>query len=240
MKLAMMKNKLSDSSFLEHLEELRWRCFYVLVFFIVILLGVLPFSGQILTIFIKPIGTLYFTSLSEPFLAYLSVSFWTALVVSFPFLLYQGWRFISIGLYISEKKFVLVWAPIILLLFSLGVCFAYFILLPIAIRFLLSFSSNVFSPIVTIKNYVAFVGAFILYTGVSFELPILMMLSVQLNMIKIEFYQEKRRHIIVGILIICAFFTPPDVVTQVLLAGPLWVLYEIGILFSKRIQSRSM
>ena len=130
----------------------------------------------------------------------------------------------------NERKYIFLLAPFSLLFFLAGGLFAYFIMIPVSLRFLLSFSSDFIVPMITIKNYISFVGMMILAFGAVFELPMVLVFLTKIGIVTPQFLAEKRRHAIVFILIVSALLTPPDAVTQIIMSVPLVVLYEIGIM----------
>ncbi|MCX7704150.1 MAG: twin-arginine translocase subunit TatC [Planctomycetota bacterium] len=170
----------------------------------------------------------------ESFVAYLKVSLAAAFLVSLPFGVYQLWRFVSAGLYPSERKTIGTFIPFSLLLFAAGLLFGYFLLIPIGLRFLLSYGdSQMFFPSITLGFYLSFFITIMLSLGVVFQLPLVMLILAAVGIITLEWLRKARRFFIVGAFIIAAIFTPPDCVTQILLAIPLLLLFEVGIILIK-------
>jgi len=222
-----------SATFKEHLEELRKRILKS-TGIILFIAGITFFvSPEILQIIAKPIGQLVFISPQESFIAHVLISLWCSIFFSSPFIFYQIWQFISKGLTEKEKRMILTYGPISFALFLLGSFFGYFIIVPIGLKFLLGFSSSTLIPMISIHKYVSFVGMLTLNFGIVFELPLGILFLTKANMITPEDLSKKRRHAIVLFFVLAAVFTPPDIVTQSLMALPLVVLYELGIFFSR-------
>ncbi len=226
-------------SFLTHLDELRRRLVRILLGFIAATLVCYNFVGKIIPVLVKPAilkggvssGHLIFTSPLEAFSAYMTLAAVMGFLISLPFTLYQIWGFIGIALRPHEKKFIVVFGPLSLLFFMLGVLFSYFVAIPLTYRFLMSFSSEYMQPMITVSNYMGFLANMLIAFGVTFELPLVLAFLARIGIATPEFLRQKRRHAIMIILIIATIITPPDVVSQVLLAIPLILLYEVGIIF---------
>ncbi|MFH1359484.1 MAG: twin-arginine translocase subunit TatC [Candidatus Omnitrophota bacterium] len=228
-----MKTKPDQLTFSEHLEELRGRLIKVLVTLAVCCFIVAFYVDKILTFFIRPIGTLIFTSPAEAFLAHMTLIFVGGFTLSVPITLYQGWQFMVCGLTTKEKRYAFFFVPLSTTFFLLGLLFGYFVILPIALKFLLGFSNSMIRPMITIGNYVSFVCAIVLVFGLVFQFPLGILFLTKLGLVRPSFLIEKRRYAIVLIFIISALLTPPDCITQLLMAGPLILLYELSIFLSK-------
>jgi sec-independent protein translocase protein TatC len=220
-------------SFFKHLEELRSRLIKSAGAFVLAFCLCYNFIGKLIPKLIAPAGHLIFTSPGEAFSAYMTIGFILALFVSSPYIIYQIWAFVSGALKPSEKKFVLVFAPLSLMFFLSGGAFAYFVTMPMAYRFLMSFSSVYLVPMVTVKNYLGFLGHMMVAFGVAFELPLILAFLAKIGIATPEFLRQKRRHAIIIILIVASLMAPPDVMSMLVLAVPLMVLYEVGIIFVK-------
>ena len=153
-------------------------------------------------------------------------------VIAMPFFLYQVWSFAWEALTDKERRYIMLFGPLSLLFFLGGGLFAYFVIVPIAIKFLLGFSSVYVVPMISIKNYISFIGSFILSFAIVFELPLVLVFLVKIGIATPEFLRQYRRHAIMAILIVSAILTPPDICSQLLMAVPLVVLYELGVIFS--------
>jgi len=170
----------------------------------------------------------------EAFTTKLMLAFWGGALLSMPFVLYQIWQFVVVGLKEKEKRYLILFIPLSILLFIFGCAFAYGVLLPAMLKFFLSFSTPQLRPMITVSQYISFLGTIVLSCGLIFELPLVVVFLTKIGVATPPFLIEKRRQAIIWILIISALLTPsPDCVSQILLAVPLVVLYEISILFSK-------
>lgn len=222
----------------EHIEELRQRLFKS---FIAIGIGFLiawPFKKKILLFLERPLpenlqGKLIFLSPPEAFFTALKISFFAGILISLPFVLYQVWKFIEPGLYEHEKRFILPFMFFSLLFFFLGASFAYFVILPFGLRFLLGFMGNLLIPQITVGNYVSFVIQMILAFGFVFLLPVVVWLLSKLGIINYRLLERNRKYAILVIFIVAALLTPPDAFSQIMMAIPLLVLYELSIWVSK-------
>ena len=217
----------------EHMDELRSRLLKVAIAVIICMLIAYCFIDPILAFVLRPVGEVVFTAPSDAFLAQIVLAFLTGCLVSLPIILFHIWRFVSLGLKPQEAHHIKVYGPASLLLFVVGALFAYFVIVPIAIDFLLGFGSATIKPMITIKNYVSFVGTLVLAFGVVFELPLILLFLAHIGVATPAFLEQKRRYAIVLILIVSALITPPDFVTQLMMGVPLIVLYEIGIVCIK-------
>ena len=226
-------------SFLEHLEELRKRIILSVVFVFFAAVSTYFFKESILQFVIKPIGKLIFISPQEAFVAYVKISLFAGLIVSSPFVLFQIWKFISAGLDLTERKYILLFGPLSLCFFIIGILFSYYIIVPIGLGFLMGFATPFLSPMISIDRYISFISALCLAFGVIFELPLAVLFLTKIGIITPTFLSSKRRYAILLVFIIAAFLTPPDVVTQCLMAVPLLVLYELSIIFSRLIYKPS-
>lgn len=251
----------SEMSFLDHLEELRWHLvrsvLAVIVFAIATFVaGDIVFKQIIMApkeswfftyqficnlseslCFYPPKFELIATELGEEFIIHLKVSLLLGVVVAFPYIFYEMWKFIRPGLYPEEQKAARGIVFVCSLLFLSGILFGYFVIAPFAVSFLASYNIGaVNSP--TISSYVNYMTMFTLPTGLVFELPIVVFFLSKAGLISPEFMRKYRRHAIVLILILAAIITPPDFVTQFLIGVPLFILYEVSILISKRIQKK--
>ena len=218
-------------SFLKHIEELRSRLIKSVVAFILAFCLCYGFIGKLLPILIAPAGHLIFTSPAEAFSAYMMLGVVMALFVASPYIIYQIWAFVGSALKPDEKKFVLIFAPLSLLFFFSGAAFAFFVTIPMAYKFLMSFSSAYLIPMVTVKNYLGFLGHMMVAFGVAFELPLILAFLAKIGIASPEYLRQKRRHAVIIILIVAAFLTPPDIASMLVLAVPLMFLYELGIIF---------
>ena len=227
--------------FLDHLEELRQRLLKSIFSIMIFSIAAYFFSKQIMKILLLPYPKaekLIFLSPTEGFITYIKISVFIGIIVSLPVIFYQLWKFVAPGLYKKEKKYVPMIVFFSTLFFLTGALFCYFIIIPYGLKFLLGFGTDQLEPNIQIKEYLKFVTLLILVFGIIFELPLLSYFLTKMELITPEFIRAKRRYGIVLIFILAAILTPPDVVTQLFLAGPLIILYEISIWVSKVVMVR--
>ena len=250
-----MKNDNSDKvGLISHLVELRQRlinCFMFLFLFFVICFF---FSEEIYSFLVQPYADavkndnvnrrLIFTALQETFLTYLKVSFFAAFFISSPVILIQLWKFIAPGLYNNEKKAIMPYLIVTPILFLLGGMLVYYLIMPLAINFFLSFetsSINSSLPIqleAKVNEYLSLVMKLIFAFGLSFQLPVVLSLLARVGFIDSIFLKKRRKYVVIIIFIAAAILTPPDPITQIGLAIPLLILYELSILSVKIIEKK--
>jgi sec-independent protein translocase protein TatC len=218
----------------EHIEELRQRVFRSIVAVGVGFLVAWPFKKEILLFLERPLpeglrGKLIFLSPPEAFFTALKVSLFAGIVMAVPYVLYQAWRFVEPGLYEHEKRLILPFILVSILCFSAGACFAYFVILPFGLRFLLGFMGDLLTPQITVGNYISFVIQLILAFGFVFLLPVAVWLLSRLGVINYRMLEKNRKFAILLIFVLAAVLTPPDVFSQVMMAVPLLGLYELSV-----------
>ncbi|NOQ21496.1 MAG: twin-arginine translocase subunit TatC [Candidatus Aegiribacteria sp.] len=225
---------ITEGSFWEHLEEFRHRLFYVL--------GVLAGSTIVSFVFSRKLMELVLSrgpselqtlAPVEAFAAHLNLSLAAGILVSSPVIFYQFWRFVSPGLFRKERRAAVRSAFASVLLFLAGAAFAWFLMLGQAIDVFRSFETGNITGHWSLANYIGFLSRFILIFGVAFQLPVLVLMLVNLGVVTPENLAKYRRHIIVGLLIIAAILTPPDPLTQVMLTLPLYLLFELSLLAAR-------
>lgn len=221
-------------TFVEHLEELRSGIIKSLVFIILASIAVYTFRDTIFSHLVRPIGlTLVFIAPQEAFVTNIKIALFGGLYFASPFVIYQICDFISQGLGKKEKSPALLLAVLSFLFFILGSALGYFVIVPIGIRFLMSFGTPYVIPMISIGSYVSFVMLLTLVFGLAFQLPLAVLLLSKIGVVTPQSLSRSRKYAILVIFIAAAIFTPPDIVTQCLLAAPLLLLYEAGILLSK-------
>jgi len=188
--------------------------------------------------FTPPVFNLITRQLGEVLMQHLYVSFWIGVIGAFPFIFWEFWKFVSPGLYEKERKAVRGVVSVCSLLFLLGVAFGYYIIAPFSISFLAGYTLEGLEVSPTLDSYVTYMTMFTLPTGLIFEMPIVAYFLAKIGLVGAAFLRNFRRHAIVVILIIAAIITPPDVVSQTLVAIPLYALYEISILVVAKVQRR--
>lgn len=226
--------------FLDHLEELRWRLIKSVFSVIIMSFVAFYFSDHLLRFIRIPLGDikLYNIEVTGTFYAYLKISLIAGILGALPIIFYQLWSFISPGLYKKEKWMIFPLVLISTLLFLLGAGFCFVMVLPLSFKFLIGFSGELIENTITIGSYINFVGLLLLAFGFAFQLPLLNYFLGKMGLITSDFLARGRRYAIVIILIVGAVLTPPDIFTQVPLAFPLYVLYEISILVVKLTQKK--
>lgn len=226
-----------------HLEELRRRLISILIFFAACSVLSFCFSDSLIEWMVRPIAgaiqSLYFLSPYEAFLIRLKISAAAGLVLSLPLIFYHFWAFVRPGLFRKEANAVVFITFFSVLCFLIGAVFAYVLAIPFALRFFLGFESAFLRPLISIAAYTSFFVALVLAFGLMFELPVILIGLIWLGVLGSSFLAAQRKTAIVLILILAALVTPTvDVITQCLLALPLWLLYELS-LFIGRIIERS-
>lgn len=229
-----------SETFISHLIELRDRLLRIVIGIVVAFVCLFPFANKIYTLLAHPLlaklpkgGQMIATAVTTPFFVPMKVAMLAAVVVSLPYTLYQLWAFVAPGLYRHEKRFA---APLIIfstLLFLVGMAFAYFLVFPVVFGFITGTAPEGVAVMTDIGNYLDFVITLFLAFGIAFEVPVAVVLLVKLGMVSVATLKEIRSYVIVGAFVIGAIFTPPDVVSQVMLAVPLWLLYEAGIVAAR-------
>jgi sec-independent protein translocase protein TatC len=258
MPIGINKNFRGEMPFLDHLEEMRWRILWALLalgigagvgIYLVVRFDVIHLLTSPLFVIMSeiqadnpefmggnPIGKLSYLDLTEPFFFKLKLGIITGLLLAFPILAYQVWAFLSPALEKREKRVIVPSLYFGLLLFAAGVAMAYFVALPVTIRFLLLFGAEDFVPVLTAGFYLSFVTRLLLAFGILFELPIVVMILSVLGLVTPAFLRKYRRHAIVVNTVLASFLSPGDIITVTLLMMiPLILLYEVGIILSAMI-----
>jgi sec-independent protein translocase protein TatC len=223
---------------LEHLEELRGRLIFCVI--TVLILSSLAYRTVpvVLKNLIKPIGRLVFINPTEAFWVNIKLSLFLGTYISLPLIFYQIWRFIARGLKRSERRAILPLSLLSFLLFNVGAIFCYVVIVPLGVKFLLSYSRGYLEPMISANSYLSFLTVMVLSFGFIFQLPLVMGFLTKMGITTPQGLVKYRRVSIVGIFIIAAVLTPPDIFTQISLALPLLALYEVSIIISKRIYRR--
>ena len=230
----------NDMTFMGHLKELRSRIIRMFLFAGIILVCCLPFTNHIYAFVsaplleLMPVGSsMIATEVASPFIAPLRVTIYSALIISLPYFLIELWGFISPGLYKKEKTFV---GPLILssiLLFYAGIVFAYFVVSPIILSFFISSAPDSIQVMTDINKYLDFVLKLFFAFGFAFEIPIATFLVITTGLVSKERIKTMRPYLIISFFVIGMFLTPPDIFSQLFLAIPMWLLFEIGLLISR-------
>lgn len=237
--------KPQETGFISHLLELRNRLLYAVVAILAIFLALLPFANDIYTVLARPLmqalpqgASMIATEVISPFLTPLKLTFGFSIVLAVPFLLYQLWAFVAPGLYKHERKLVVPLLVSSTLLFYGGMAFAYFVVFPVAFHFFATSAPTGITMMTDIRAYLDFVYALFFAFGIAFEVPVATILLVKMGVIRPETLSAKRPYVILWAFIIAAFITPPDVLSQFMLAVPMLVLFEIGLFFAYRLRPK--
>ncbi len=232
-------------SFISHLIELRSRLLKIVLGFVLVFIGLFPFANKIYTLLAAPMlaklpagAHMIATSVTTPFFVPMKVAMMAAFVISLPHTLYQVWAFVAPGLYNHEKKLMV---PVIIassLLFVTGMAFAYFAVFPVVFGFIVGSAPQGVAVMTDIAEYLDFVMTLFLAFGLAFEVPIAVVLIARFGWVTIKQLKEARGYVIVCAFIIGAIFTPPDIISQFMLAVPLWLLYEAGVLVAQFTQAK--
>jgi sec-independent protein translocase protein TatC len=229
-----------QSRLIDHLIELRSRLMRAVAGLLVVLVALLPFANRLYAWLAEPLlaklpagGKLIATGVASPFFAPVKLAFFTAVFATMPWLLYQAWAFVAPGLYQREKRLATPLLVSAVLLFYAGCAFAYFLVLPAVFGFLTKVTPEGVAMMTDIQAYLDFVLVIFLAFGASFELPVALVILVLLGWVTPKQLREWRGYAVVGIFVIAAVITPPDVVSQLLLAVPMMILYEAGIIAAR-------
>ena len=231
---------MTKDSISNHLLELRSRLLKVVIFFVVLTIVGIPFASEIYDFVAAPMisllpdgSSMIATQVTSPFMAPIKLVLYVALLFSMPWLFYQSWMYISPGLYKKEKKFAgpLMFSTVVL--FFSGVSFAFFVVCPIIFKFFIGMAPESILVMTDISQYLSFIFKLVFAFGIAFEIPIATVLLINSGITKKKSLVKARPYLIVLFLAIGMLLTPPDVFSQLFLAVPMWVLFEIGIIFSK-------
>ena len=236
----------SEQPFLDHIIELRSRILRALLAVVLLFLPIYYFANDLYAFISAPLmaylpegATMIATEVASPFLTPLKLALIVAVFAGIPYLLHQVWAFISPGLYLHEKKFALPLLVSSIALFYLGAAFAYYAVFPLVFQFLTGLNLTGVTMATDINNYLNFVIKMFFAFGLAFEIPVATLLLVWSGITTAKAMAAKRPYIIVGCFVLGMLLTPPDVISQLLLAIPAWVLFEIGIFFARMVESRS-
>ncbi len=232
----------TEDTFISHLVEMRDRLLRAVLVIVVIFVCLFPWAQDIYALLAKPLlaalpkgGQMIATEITTPFFVPMKVTLMAAFLLALPWVFYQAWAFVAPGLYRHEKR---IGVPLVIasvILFVMGMAFAYFLVFPLVFHFIVSVTPTGVAVMTDIGKYLDFVLTMFMAFGVTFEVPIAVVLLVKMGMVSVAKLREIRPYVIVGAFVIGAIFTPPDVISQFMLAMPLWVLYELGIIVAAMI-----
>lgn len=227
----------------EHIRELRMRLVRAVGCLLLGFAACYALSGELMTVVVAPLKSqlganmpMVFIGLPEVFFARLKVAFVAALFITSPYLLYQLWAFVAPGLYQNERRVFLLFLVGSILLFVLGGAFAYAFVMPLAFKFFLGFAQPDLIAYPTMQLYVSLVLRLAIAFGLAFEVPLICILLVKLGVMSCAAMARQRRWVLVGAFVLGALLTPPDVISQVLLAIPMYLLFELGVLIARRFE----
>lgn len=225
-----------SESLVGHLIELRSRLLNSALALLLIFICLFPWAAELYALLAQPMlaklpqgGQMIATDVTTPFFVPLKVAMMTAFLIALPYMLYQVWRFVAPGLYAQEKRLVLPLVIASTLLFYSGMAFAYFAVFPVVFGFITAAAPQGVAVMTDIDKYLSFVIGMFMAFGIAFQVPVAVVLLVRIGLVTVQKLREIRSYVIVAAFVIGAIFTPPDVVSQFMLAIPLWLLYEAGI-----------
>lgn len=235
--------ELPEESFLSHLVELRDRLIRALLAIAIIFVCLFPWAKDLYSLLAQPLlaklpagGQMIATDVVGVFLVPMKVALMVAFLIALPYVLYQVWAFVAPGLYAHEKRLALPLVAASVLLFFVGMAFAYFLVFPTVFGFMARIAPEGVAWMTDIEKYLSFVMSTFVAFGVAFEVPIIVVVLVMVGVVELRTLKEWRPYVIVGAFVVGAIFTPPDVVSQLMLAVPLCLLYELGMQMARFVQ----
>ncbi|WP_263770212.1 twin-arginine translocase subunit TatC [Propionivibrio soli] len=229
-----------EESFLSHLIELRDRLIRALLAIAIVFVCLFPWAKELYALLAQPLlatlpkgGQMIATDVVGVFLVPMKVALMVAFLIALPYVLYQAWAFIAPGLYAHEKKLALPLVAASVLLFFVGMAFAYFLVFPTVFGFMAKVAPEGVAWMTDIEKYLSFVMTTFIAFGVTFEVPVIVIVLVKVGIVELATLREWRSYVIVGAFVIAAIFTPPDVISQLMLAIPLCLLFELGLLMAR-------
>ena len=235
---------MNNESISSHLLELRSRLIRVIICLGVLFIAGIPFASEIYGFVASPLlsilpegSSMIATQVTSPFMAPIKLVLFAALLVTMPYLFYEVWMFMSPGLYKNEKSFVMPLMATTVILFTTGIAFAYFVVCPIIFKFFIASAPNSIQVMTDISQYLNFIIKLVFAFGVAFEIPIATFLLIKSSIVKKESLIKSRPYLIILFFVIGMLLTPPDIFSQLFLALPMWILFELGLLLSSDKQS---
>jgi len=234
-----------QETFISHLVELRTRLIRALIAVGIVFICLFPWSKDLYAILAQPLlaalpkgGQMIATDVVGVFLVPMKVTLLVAFLIALPIVLYQIWAFVAPGLYVHEKKLVIPLVVASFLLFLTGMTFAYFVVFPTVFKFMSSIAPKGVAWMTDIEKYLGFVLSSFLAFGITFEVPVVVIVLVRMGVVSLEKLRSSRPYVIVGAFVVGAIFTPPDVLSQLMLAVPLWLLFELGLLLARFVETK--
>ena len=232
--------QLAEGTLISHLLELRDRLLRAFLAVILVFIPLAFFANEVFTFVAQPLiqqlpkgSSLIATSVISPFMTPFKLAFFVALFVAMPFVLYQVWAFVAPGLYRHEKKFALPLLVSSIVLFYAGIAFAYFAVFPVMFQFFANTTPVGVTMMTDITSYMDFVLTMFLCFGLAFEVPVVVVLLVLTGLVKVEKLAEIRGYVLIGIFVVAALLTPPDAISQTIMAVPMYLLYEGGLVMAR-------
>ena len=229
-----------EDSFMSHLIELRDRLIRALLAILIVFLCLFPWAKELYSLLAQPLlatlpkgGQMIATDVVGVFLVPMKVALMVAFLIALPYVLYQAWAFVAPGLYAHEKRLALPLVAASVFLFFVGMAFAYLLVFPTVFGFMAGIAPEGVAWMTDIEKYLSFVMSTFIAFGVTFEVPVVVVVLVKMGVVDIKTLKEWRPYVVVGAFVAGAIFTPPDVVSQLMLAIPLCLLYELGILLAR-------
>jgi sec-independent protein translocase protein TatC len=230
----------AQETFISHLIELRDRLLRAIIAVLVLTIALVPWAKEIYALLAQPLlsalpsgATMIATDVTGTFLVPLKVTLMAGFLIALPYVLYQAWAFVAPGLYQHEKRLAV---PVIVssfVFFLVGMAFAYFVVFPVAFGFFVGYTPPGVQMMTDIDKYLSFVLTMFIAFGLTFETPVVVVVLVRMGVVSLEKLKAARGYVIVGAFVVGAIFTPPDVISQLLLAIPLWLLYEVGLFLAR-------
>ena len=230
----------AQETFLSHLIELRTRLMRSIIAVVVVLVLLFPWAKEIYALLARPLleklpqgATMIATDVTGTFLVPLKVTLMAAFLLALPYVLWQAWAFVAPGLYHHEKRLA---APVLVssvVFFFVGMAFAYFFVFPVMFTFFTNYTPVGVTMMTDIDKYLSFVLAMFIAFGLTFEVPVIVIVLVRMGVVSLEKLKSVRAYVIVGAFVVGAVFTPPDVLSQLMLAVPLWLLFELGLVLAR-------
>ncbi len=235
-----MSEASNEQPIIQHLLELRTRILHALLSVLIIFVVLFGFANNIYEFVAQPLqqllpehSTMIATDVTSPFLTPFKLTLFVSLFLAMPFILYQVWAFIAPALYKNEKRLALPLLASSVLLFYAGIAFAYYVVFPLVFQFFISVAPQSIAAMPDISSYLSFVLKIIFAFGLAFEVPVVTVMLIAAGVVSPENLAKKRPYVVVGCFVLGMFLTPPDVISQVMLALPMWLLFEFGLLFGR-------
>jgi sec-independent protein translocase protein TatC len=236
---------LEEMPITKHLVALRQHLFKVVGLLIALFFCLLPFANHSYQLMSEPLraqlpvsSSMIATDVTATFMAPFKLNFFVALMLAMPFIIYQVWAFIKPALYEKEKSLALPLLVGSIALFYAGIAFAYYVALPSILHFFMSVTPETVAPMTDINSYLTFCLKLFLVFGLTFEIPVITLLLILIGLVSTQQLVEKRRFIVVGCFFVSMFVTPPDALSMIMLAVPMWLLFELGLFFGKLIEKQ--